>query len=237
MSKKLSLEVKLIFLAGAMIAGSSAYRLTELSDKSRADVKIMTAAVTETTANAAVSGSERENAKVTERPTEPPFLLLDINSATADELIQLSGIGEHLAAEIVAYREEHGRFLNVEELTKVSGIGEATLADIRGHVYVTDPVYTTEVQAEKPSKPHTEPPETVEETEPPLTLEDAAPIDLNTADAELLALLPHVNDEEAAEIIELREKLGRFSSYYELLYISSLSEKDVSDIMEYVTLE
>lgn len=64
-----------------------------------------------------------------------------------------------------------------------------------------------------------------------------APIDLNTADAEMLTLLPHVSDEAAAEIVELREKLGSFSSYYELLYVSSLSEKDVSEIRDYVTVE
>ena len=220
-----------------MLLGAAAYKIGDLFDEPGREVSTITRTKVETAAVSTTKKASSHTTAVLERPTEPPFLLLDINSETADELTQLSGIGEHLAAEIVAYREEHGRFLNVDELTKVSGIGEATLADIREHVYVTDPVYTTEVQAEKPTETHTEPPEVVEVTEPPLTLEDVAPIDLNTADAELLILLPHVGDETAAEIMELREKLGAFSSYYELLYVSSLSEKDVSEIRDYVTVE
>ncbi len=60
---------------------------------------------------------------------------LDINSATAAELETLPGIGEGLAARIVAYREEHGPFLSVEQLDDVYGIGPAKLAALRGLVF------------------------------------------------------------------------------------------------------
>ena len=60
---------------------------------------------------------------------------LDINAATAEELDGLPGIGEELAARIVAYREEHGRFLSVEELDEVNGIGPAKLAALQGLVF------------------------------------------------------------------------------------------------------
>lgn len=61
---------------------------------------------------------------------------VDINSATLEELMGLPGIGEGLAARIMAYREEHGPFLSVEELDEVYGIGEAKLATLRGLVCV-----------------------------------------------------------------------------------------------------
>lgn len=61
---------------------------------------------------------------------------LDLNSAGAEELQKLPGIGEKLAAAIVGYREEHGPFRDVEELLQVPGIGEKRLAAIRDLVTV-----------------------------------------------------------------------------------------------------
>lgn len=61
-------------------------------------------------------------------------LALDVNTATAEELEQLDGIGPTTAAAIVAYREEHGGFASLDELDEVSGIGEARLASIRAQL-------------------------------------------------------------------------------------------------------
>jgi len=62
--------------------------------------------------------------------------LVNVNSATAEELETLPGIGEVLGAAIVAYREEHGPFTSVDQLLDVSGIGEVTLGEIRDLVTV-----------------------------------------------------------------------------------------------------
>lgn len=61
---------------------------------------------------------------------------LDVNTATAEELQELMGIGPVLAEAIVDYRAEHGPFASVDELLEVSGIGEAKLDGIRGDVTV-----------------------------------------------------------------------------------------------------
>lgn len=64
-------------------------------------------------------------------PTEPPVQFpVNINSANQRELEALPGIGEVLAARILAYRTEHGRFAAVEELMLVEGIGEGKLEDM-----------------------------------------------------------------------------------------------------------
>ena len=231
-------EAALIITAGMILAGSAAWHLAD-SSREKEDIAVIThSEATSATASAEVTAAEKTTpAPMTTTQTATTFLLLDINSATAEELTHLNGIGEHLAAAIIEYRTQNGRFLNIEELMDVSGIGESTFTDIREHIYVVDPVYTTAIQTEKPTNPDIEPTEEVEETEPPLTLEDVAPININTADAETLTLLPHVNEDTAEKIIELREKLERFSHTYELLYVDSLTQSEVADILGYVTVE
>ncbi|ADB51249.1 helix-hairpin-helix domain-containing protein [Conexibacter woesei] len=61
-------------------------------------------------------------------------LALDINTATAQELEQLDGVGPATAAKIVAYREQNGGFRSIDELDEVSGIGEAKMAAIRAQL-------------------------------------------------------------------------------------------------------
>ncbi len=56
---------------------------------------------------------------------------LDLNSATAEELQKLPGIGEKLARAIVDFREQNGPYQTVEDLLQVPGIGEKRLAAIR----------------------------------------------------------------------------------------------------------
>jgi competence protein ComEA len=62
--------------------------------------------------------------------------LINLNSATAEELETLPGIGEVLAAAIVEHRERNGPFTSIDALLDVSGIGEQRLADIRDLVTV-----------------------------------------------------------------------------------------------------
>ena len=59
---------------------------------------------------------------------------VSLNSATAEELTELKGVGEVTAQAIVAYREEHGGFKDVEELLEVSGIGPAKLAQLKDQI-------------------------------------------------------------------------------------------------------
>ena len=60
------------------------------------------------------------------------------NTATAEELATLPGIGPELAGRIVAYREEQGGFGSIEEIMEVSGIGEGKFAALKGRITVED---------------------------------------------------------------------------------------------------
>lgn len=73
----------------------------------------------------------------TEGSTDPSILIpLDINTATADELTALPGIGTTLAQRIVSYREVHGPFENLAQLLDVEGIGEKKLEDILDYITI-----------------------------------------------------------------------------------------------------
>lgn len=55
---------------------------------------------------------------------------VDLNSATADQLEALPGIGPVLAQHILDWRTAHGSFRSVDQLKDVSGIGDSTFADL-----------------------------------------------------------------------------------------------------------
>jgi competence protein ComEA len=61
---------------------------------------------------------------------------IDINTATAEQLDELDGIGPGMAGTILDYRKEHGGFGSIEELSQVPGIGEKRLAALREKVRV-----------------------------------------------------------------------------------------------------
>jgi competence protein ComEA len=71
-------------------------------------------------------------------PTDSPMTIapVSLNTATAEQLDTLPGIGPVTAQAILQWRADNGAFTTVDELLEVSGIGDATLDDIRPYVYV-----------------------------------------------------------------------------------------------------
>jgi competence protein ComEA len=62
--------------------------------------------------------------------------LVNINTATLEELDSLPGIGPTIAQRIIDYREENGPFNTIEDIMNVSGIGPATFDDIKDLITV-----------------------------------------------------------------------------------------------------
>ena len=230
----------LFLLCAALIVGASAFYFntadtkkstsaiifntqssTDQTDNSTSITNVKSSATTKAKTTAATAKTTAAATTVTET------LHIDINSAAADELTKLKGIGKVLADEIISYRESHNGFRNIEDIMNVSDIGDGIFADIRDNIFVIDPVYDEFVQDETVR-------EDEEETEYMPTLEEIAPIDINTADIDTLMLLPHVDEDIAMKIIDFREHT-QFRNVYELLLIEGLSQNMVSDIVPNVT--
>lgn len=61
--------------------------------------------------------------------------LININTATIDELMSISGIGESKAKNIIKYRDEVGKFKSIEDIKNVDGIGDSLYATLK--IYIT----------------------------------------------------------------------------------------------------
>ena len=65
-----------------------------------------------------------------------PGEMININTATAEELDKLPEIGPTKAKAIVDYRAANGKFASIQDIMKVSGIKEGTFAKIKDHIVV-----------------------------------------------------------------------------------------------------
>lgn len=143
---------------------------------------------------------------------------LDLNTATAEELCSINGIGEATAEKITAYAMNVG-FVNVDELVNIDGIGEKKAELLKKYVTVKN--------EEAKSK------ETAAET---TVSQSSQLININTASKEELMELNGVGETIAERIIEYRSK-HPFKSVEELIKIDGIGEKRMKSIRPYVTVQ
>ncbi len=73
---------------------------------------------------------------ITEEETSTNESIVNLNTASLEQLMTLSGIGETKAKAIIEYRDTNGGFKNIEEIKNVSGIGESTFEKIKDFIKV-----------------------------------------------------------------------------------------------------
>ena len=68
--------------------------------------------------------------------TIAPSRLININTATQEELMTLRGIGQKRASDIIEYRTLNGRFYTIDEIKNVHGIGNQTFENIKNFISI-----------------------------------------------------------------------------------------------------
>jgi len=104
-------------------------------------LRVQVPAQTPTETPAPITGIKTKEQQNSSQPISPPVqsstTLININTASQDELENLSGVGPVTAQKIIAFREENGSFSSIEEIQKVSGVGPATFEKIRDFITVS----------------------------------------------------------------------------------------------------
>jgi len=127
--------------AGGATAGADLSRLNlaaKLSDGARVAVPELGAPappIDPAAVSAAASGGDPSSSSLGD-PTGGSAAVVDVNTATADQLEVLPGIGPTLAGAIVQERERNGPFRSIDDLTRVPGIGDGRLSQLRDRVSI-----------------------------------------------------------------------------------------------------
>ena len=142
----------------------------------------------------------------------------DLNSVTLEELKTIPKIGEKKAKDILSYREQNG-FVSRADLMKIKGIGEKTFLKIKDYFY--------KFEGEKKNFGENE----LFEQEVIITK-----ININTAYEEDLITLIGIGPSKAKRIIELRQKLGKFSDINQLLEVKGIGTKTLDKFRKQICL-
>lgn len=147
---------------------------------------------------------------------------LDINTAGAQELETLPGIGPVRAAAIVRSRQDQGPFRSVDDLKRISGIGEKTVEGLRA--YVLEPQAAS---ASTSTTPRAQPPQPdgPEMTPAPAISDASDRVNLNTATIEELDRLDGIGPVLARRIVEYRQKHGFFRTPADIQKVSGIGPK------------
>lgn len=164
--------------------------------------------------------------------------IVNLNTATEEELMQIEGIGEKTARSIIDYRDAIGGYVFLEQLLDVPGIGETKLNAWKPYFFLdTDSSTTTTctVNKTKSSLFSSTVTSFVASTTVPTT-KFSGVLNLNTATKEELMLINGIGEVTASKIVAYREEIGGFTSLDQLMDIDGIGEKKLAAWRPYLTL-
>ena len=168
-------------------------------------------------------------AETAAKPTETTIAELplnrNLNTATAEELMRVPGIGIETAKAIIAERNACGGFSRRRDLLRISGIGEMRMQAVMQEFEI--PGELPPEQTAPPNAPVPIPQNTEETKEPA----PQGPFEMNRVTREELLAIPGLREAQADAILDVRERIGGFTSFYELTLVDSLSGKNIMNVL------
>ncbi len=126
MSRSERVLISIALFMFAIVVGYNAFYIFEYSETPKISGNIVTPK-NETETNITESNDTEKSEKGD---------LININTASAEELKALKRVGNAIAERIIEYRESHGGFSSIEEIMNVKGIGEKTFEEIKDRICV-----------------------------------------------------------------------------------------------------
>lgn len=148
---------------------------------------------------------------------------ININTASAQTLQELDGIGEKLSQRIVNYRSENGQFDSVENIMDVPGFGYEKFKNVENFICAkeTETVTLASVNAE-------------EETSAVVC--NAEKININTATVQELQELDGIGEKISRRIVDYRSRHGAFNTIEEIKNVSGIGNKRFDAIKDNICI-
>ncbi|WP_420456180.1 ComEA family DNA-binding protein [Rubrivirga sp.] len=156
--------------------------------------------------------------------------LIDVNTASAEMLDTVPGIGPAIAGRILAFRAQNGPFRSVADLEQVRGIGPRTLERMAPYLTAGRPTMLASSAGGGVSS-------VTPTVEPAPPARSGALVNLNTATAEELDTLDGIGPALAGRIIEFRTTNGPFRSVSDVLQVRGIGPRTLEGFAEQVTVE
>lgn len=176
---------------------------------------------------------------------------IDLNRATAEDLIRLPGVGPALAKRIVAVRGEEGPFASLADLDRVPGVGPMLLRRIDSVVTLGDTVRARLARAARAAAVARDAPPPPPPAGPTIRVEDlpvvgrrggaldgrpGAVLDLNRAGLSELLGLRGIGPARARAIVAYRQSHGPFASVADLEKVPGVGPALVRQLASQVTV-
>lgn len=158
-------------------------------------------------------------------PSEEYPELMNVNTATEEQLMTLPGVSRQVAREIVRYRQVIGRFKRVDDLALVSGIGAEKLELLRPEICTN-----TRRQISRASS-------CTYSLDSCRSSSENKLCSVNSSSVFQLQCIPGLNQEIAANIVDYRVKKGPFKSLDDLIKVRGMDIVRLSTIKPYLSLE
>ncbi|MFN3691441.1 MAG: ComEA family DNA-binding protein [Fervidobacterium sp.] len=178
--------------------------------------------------------------------------IVDLNTASIEELQTLPGIGPSKAKAIVEYREK-SNFSKPEDIMNVSGIGQKTFEKIKDRITVSSPGEKKD-DKEKENTAVDPKVEIIQQTDQILPVQsrieahnqnqaqsnennvvESAKININTSSIEELQQLPGIGPTKAQAIVDYRIKNGGFKTIEEIKNVKGIGEKTFEKLKDLIT--